>query len=368
MEKGENVRKCKIHQQKFHPRRDKMKRKGQWHFVAALCILSLLIVASAAAGEKDVITLNLGCSSQLQRGTLDGDYAYELQRLTETYTNGRLKFKMYGIGEVHKNFVQMVLATRAGEWDACVTPQAYFGIEAGVLSGPLIQIGTDENTMVKNQQTFYSDPHGGGKLQQLIKKKGGTILYLGFAMPFGTWINTKAESLADWKKLKLRAVAGAKEFLMYTRSIGGVPVTTTAEEAPVALRTGVVDGTSTAWNFFYDQGMYSLVRLYWPRNLTPSIVGHYGMMSNKAWDRLPPDIQKILQEKVRPKMEQYTYDYFLKSCADYSQKIAAKTTAYDLSSERITEIREAFRTEQYPYYEALDPEMWGVWKKILGIK
>ena len=346
-----------------------MKRQGKWYLVVALlCILSLLVADSVAAKEKKGITLNFGCCAPLRGGELDGDHAYELQRLIETYTDGRVTFKMYGIGEVHKNFVQQALATRAGEWDVCVNPMPYFGIEAGVLGGPMIQIGTDEKTMGENQREWFADPSGGGRFKQVIKEKGGTILYLGLATPFGTWVNTKAESLADWKKLKLRAVAGAKEFLMYTRSIGGTPVTTTAEEAPVALKTGVVDGTSTAWNFFYDQGMYSLVPLYWPRNLTPSIVGHYGMMSNKAWDRLPPDIQKIIQEKVTPKMEQYSYDYYKKMCAEYGQKIAAKTTVYYLSDARIKEIKDAFKVEQYPYYESLNAEMWGVWKKIVGIK
>jgi TRAP-type C4-dicarboxylate transport system substrate-binding protein len=346
-----------------------MKRKERWYLVAALlCILSLLIVSSAVAQEKEVITLNLGCCAQLRRGELDGDHAFELQRLIETYTNGRVKFKMFGIGEVHKNFVQLALATRAGEWDACVNPQPYFGIEAGIFGGLMIQVGSDEMTMGENQRKWFADPSGGGVYKRLIKEKGGTIIYKGFAMPYGTWVNAKAESLADWKKLKLRAVAGAKEFLMYNRSLGGVPVTTTAEEAPMALKTGVVDGTSTAWNFFYDQGMYSLVPLYWPRNLTPSIVGHYGMMSNKAWDRLPPDIQKIIQEKVTPEMEKYSYEYYKKMVPEYSKKMEAKTTVYYLSDQRIKEIKEAFKIEQYPYYASLNPEMWGAWKKILGIQ
>jgi TRAP-type C4-dicarboxylate transport system substrate-binding protein len=346
-----------------------MERKGKWYLVMALlCILSLLIADSVAAQETKVITMNFGVCAPLRRGELDGDHAYELQRLIETYTNGRLKFKMYGIGEVHKNFVQQALATRAGEWDLCVTPLPAFGMETGMYGGLMIQIGYDEKTMGENQRKWFADPSGGARFAKMIKEKGGTLLYKGFAMPFGTWINTKAESLADWKKLKLRAVAGNKEYLMYTRSLGATPVTTTAEEAPVALKTGVVDGTSTAWNFFYDMGMYDLVPLYWPRNLTPSIVGHYGMMSNKAWDKLPPDIQKILMEKVMPEMEQYSYDYYMKKSTEYAQKIAAKTTAYYVSDERIKEIKEAFKVEQYPYYESVDPEMWGAWKRILGIQ
>jgi TRAP-type C4-dicarboxylate transport system substrate-binding protein len=346
-----------------------MKRKDRWYWVGVLlCILTLLVVSNAVAQEKEVINLNLGCCAQLRRGELDGDYAYELQRLIETYTNGRVKFKMFGIGEVHKNFVQQALATRAGEWDACVNPLPYFGIEAGIFTGVMVQIGLDEKTLQENTRKWFADPSGGGVFKRLIKEKGGTIVYLGYSMPYGTWINTKAESLADWKKLKLRAVAGAKEFMMYNRSLGGVPVTTTAEEAPMALKTGVVDGTSTAWNFFYDQGMYSLTRLYWPRNLTPCIVGHFGMFSNKAWDRLPPDIQKIIQEKVTPEMEKYTYDYYAKMVSVYSKNIESKTTVYRLSDERIKEIKEAFKVEQYPYYQSLSPEMWGTWKRILGIQ
>jgi TRAP-type C4-dicarboxylate transport system substrate-binding protein len=363
------MREAKSINKNFIFRRDNMKRKDRWYLVAALlCILSLLIVSSAVAQEKEVINLNLGCCAQLRRGELDGDHAFELQRLIETYTNGRVKFKMFGIGEVHKNFVQLALATRAGEWDLCVNPQPYFGIEAGIFGGLMIQVGTDEMTLGERQLKWFADPSGGGVYKRLIKEKGGTIIYKGFAMPFGTWINAKAESLADWKKLKLRAVAGAKEYLMYSRSLGAVPVTTTAEEAPMALKTGVVDGTSTAWNFFYDQSMYSLARLYWPRNLTPSIVGHYGMMSNKTWDRLPPDIQKVIQEKVTPEMEKYSYEYYKKMVSEYSKKIESKTTAYYISDQRIKEIKEAFKVEQYPYYASLNPEMWEAWKKVLGIQ
>ena len=67
-------------------------------------------------------------------------------------------------------------------------------------------------------------------------------------------------------------------------------------------------------------------------------------------------------------MEKYTYDYYSKKVSEYSDKIAAKTTVYKLSDDRIKEIREAFKVEQYPYYESLNPEMFGVWKRILGIK
>ena len=346
-----------------------MKRKGQWYLVVALlCILSSLIVDSAVSQEKEAIILNLGCCAQLRRGELDGDHAFELQRLIETYTNGRVKFKLFGIGEVHANFIQQALAVRAGEWDACVNPQPYFGLPQGDLAGPYVMIGNDEMILGKSHQQWFADPRGGGKFKQILKEKGGTILYLGFATPYGFWAKKEAHSLADWQKLKMRAAAGLKGVIMFLRAIGAVPVTTTAEEAPMALKTGVVDGTSTAWNYFYDQKMYDLAPLYWPRNLTPNVVCHYGMMSNKAWGRLPADIQKIIQEKVTPEMEKYSYDYYKKMCLEYGKKIEAKTTAYSLSDARIKEIKEGFKKELYPYYEGLDPEMWGVWKRILDIK
>lgn len=103
-------------------------------------------------------------------------------------------------------------------------------------------------------------------------------------------------SLADWRGRRVRALGGLGDAM---RAIGAVPTTVPAPEVYTSLERGVVDAAS--FPFAYAHGAYKLheVSRWYTSNLAPGTVYCPMGVSLPAWEALPPQYKKLIEE-ARP--------------------------------------------------------------------
>jgi TRAP-type C4-dicarboxylate transport system substrate-binding protein len=126
----------------------------------------------------------------------------------------------------------------------------------------------------------------------------GVMVLRGFAIPQYIWGNTKLESLADLKGLKVRT--GTPEQAEFVRKLGATSLTMGPAEVPSALERHLVDAIVTGiggGELWQDQ--LSTAYLY-PVNFN----GIYTVVNKAAFDALPADQQETVL-KLSKETEQW---------------------------------------------------------------
>jgi TRAP-type C4-dicarboxylate transport system substrate-binding protein len=142
------------------------------------------------------------------------------------------------------------------------------------------------NALCDFKKKVYKEIWGGEMLAQ------GTILESGSEVVFTK--NKAIKSIADMKGLKIR-VPGGRYRELYTK-LGAAPQSIKLGEVYMAMKTGVIDGLRTGSGSVYQLKLYevankALLLGSWPA-LSQDIV-----VSNKAWSKIPPDLQEIVREE-----------------------------------------------------------------------
>jgi TRAP-type C4-dicarboxylate transport system substrate-binding protein len=98
--------------------------------------------------------------------------------------------------------------------------------------------------------------------------------------------------IEDLKGKKIRSLGLQAELL---KALGGVPVGIVASEVFDALSRGTVDGAAAPPSFIIVFGFQNAAKYY--SNLALGVGGAWPMAMNlNTWKKLPPDIQKVMQD------------------------------------------------------------------------
>ena len=205
-------------------------------------------------------------------------------------SNGRLRIKVYGGGEI-------------------VPPLEVFD----AVSRGTVEMGHGASYYHKGKvdaaQFFTAIPFGmtNGELNGWIYYGGGLELYHELyarfdLVPFptgntgvqmGGWFNKEINSIDDLKGLKMRIPGMGGEVL---RRAGGTPVTLPGSEIFTALQTGAIDATE--WVGPYNDASFGLHKAakyyYYPGWQEPG-PGLETIIHKAAWDSLPADLQAIVR-------------------------------------------------------------------------
>jgi TRAP-type mannitol/chloroaromatic compound transport system substrate-binding protein len=205
-------------------------------------------------------------------------------------SNGRLRIKVYGGGEI-------------------VPPLEVFD----AVSRGTVEMGHTASYYHKGKldaaQFFTSIPFGmtNTELNGWIYYGGGLELYQELyasfdLVPFptgntgvqmGGWFNKEINSVDDLKGLKMRIPGLGGEVL---QRAGGTPVTLPGAEIFTALQTGAIDATE--WVGPYNDASFGLHKAakyyYYPGWQEPG-PGLETIIHRAAWDSLPPDLQAIVR-------------------------------------------------------------------------
>jgi TRAP-type transport system periplasmic protein len=102
--------------------------------------------------------------------------------------------------------------------------------------------------------------------------------------------NKKVTKMEDLKGLKIRAPSGIN--VKALEVLGATPVSMLTQETPMAMERGIIDGLNTMPSWFNPMKMWENAKYcLW----FPIFAGsHAEVMSLKAWNSLPPDVQVII--------------------------------------------------------------------------
>ena len=211
----------------------------------------------------------------------------------EAMSNGRMKIRVYGDGE---------LVPALEVFDAVSAGTAEMGHGAAYYW----------KGKVPEAQFFTVLPFGmnGQEMQSWIEYGGGMELWEELYTPFnlipmssgstgvqmGGWFNKEINSREDFRGLKMRIPGLAQDVLS---RLGGVPVNMPGSELFTSLQTGVLDATE--WVGPYNDLAFGLWEIadyyYYPGWHEPGAVIEF-LFNKDEFEALPADLQEILRTAV----------------------------------------------------------------------
>jgi len=123
---------------------------------------------------------------------------------------------------------------------------------------------------------------------------------------------------AELAGMKLRAAGTGVPVL---KALGAAPIGMPMPEVPQAVQTGVIDGTMTSREVLQDFKLAEMLK--YVTDYPTVVVTFAAVMDKKRWDKLPADVQKVIEE-LGPEMAVWTGEYHDKQNVDAALKWAAK--------------------------------------------
>ncbi|WP_369599998.1 TRAP transporter substrate-binding protein [Hahella sp. SMD15-11] len=293
-------------------------------------------------------------------------FAKEVERMS----NGRLKIKVYGAGElvpalevfdaVSRGTAEMGHAA-AYYWKGKVPAAQFFAtVPFGLTAQEL------------NAWIMYG---GGMELWKEVYAPFGVIPFLGgnTGVQMGGWFNKEINSLDDLKGLKMRIPGLGGEVL---QRAGGTPVQLPGGEIFTALQTGTIDATE--WVGPYNDLAFGLHKAakyyYYPGWHEPGTSLEF-TVNKKAFESLPSDLQAIIEVATRmvnqDMLDEYTArnqsaldelvnkhgvvvkkfpDEVLKELETLSRQTLDELAAKDPMTKKVYESYKAFRANVVKYH------------------
>ena len=213
-----------------------------------------------------------------------------LAERVEAASNGRLKIKVYGGGELVPAF------------------EVFDAVSRGT-----VEMGHDASYYHKGKvaaaQFFTAIPFGmnAAELNGWFYYGGGLELWRELYAPFdivpfpcgntgvqmGGWFNREINSAKDLEGLKMRIPGLGGEVI---RRAGATPVTLPGSEIFTSLQTGAIDATE--WVGAYNDvafGLHKAARYYYYPGWQEPGAGLELMINSEAWASLPADLQALVE-------------------------------------------------------------------------
>jgi len=224
----------------------------------------------------------------------------------EAASNGRLKIKVYGGGELVPPF------------------ECFDAVSRGT-----VEMGNDASYYHKGKvaaaQFFTAVPFGMNHLELSgwLHYGGGLELWRELYAPFniipfpcgntgvqmGGWFNKEINSIDDLKGLKMRIPGLGGEVI---KRAGATPITLPGAEIFTSLQTGAIDATE--WVGAYNDvafGLHKAAKYYYYPGWQEPGAGLELMINADAWASLPPDLQTLVeitcQSITTDMMAEYTH-------------------------------------------------------------
>lgn len=266
----------------------------------------------------------------------------------EKRSNGRLTFKFYFTQTLAKDKDQYA-AVRDGIADVgwiahSMTPGKFPLIS--VMENPFLNPSTFIGARVINE--LYA------KFPEMRKEHDDVhLLFLWTTMPYEIHTSKKpVRTLEDMKGLKLACPAGAATTL---ETLGAVPVTMGLGDVYQATQKGVADGAAFAWGVYKSRKIYEVTKYH--TNAHMSGLPFWAAMNKNTWNKLSPDLQKIVTDVTKEMMP----DTLCRAVSKEREK------GISISKERGHEIIELSPEERAKWIEAGKPA-WAKWVKDMKAK
>ena len=253
-------------------------------FVVAV---SFLLIKAETSSAK---SMTLKVSHQFAAGDVRDQMGRVFGDMVTKRTNGEIKFRHYPAKSLYKPKEQWD-AMRKGGLDMSVFPLDYASGKVPQLSITLMPCSVAN---IQQGLTWRNKPIG-KKIDALMEANGvRNLVWAWFDGGMGSKIK-QIKVPADVKGTKLRAAGKKFEFMM--REAGASITSMPSSETYHALSTGVLDTMMTSSASFVSYRLYEVLKyINAPRDYSIWYMAENLVISEKTWQRLTPDQQKIFME------------------------------------------------------------------------
>ena len=256
------------------------------NIVLVVAVSFLLIKADTSSAKS----MTLKVSHQFAAGDVRDQMGRVFGEMVTKRTNGEIKFRHYPAKSLYKPKEQWD-AMRKGGLDLSVFPLDYASGKVPQLSITLMPCSVAN---IQQGLTWRNKPIG-KKIDALMEANGVRNLVWAW---FDGGVGSKIKQIkvpADVKGTKLRAAGKKFEFMM--REAGASITSMPSSETYHALSTGVLDTMMTSSASFVSYRLYEVLKyINAPRDYSIWYMAENLVISEKTWQRLTPEQQKIFME------------------------------------------------------------------------
>ncbi|MCB1786974.1 MAG: TRAP transporter substrate-binding protein [Chromatiaceae bacterium] len=233
-----------------------------------------------------------------------GDTTRNLAALVDKMSGGRLQIEIDSSNK-HKAPFGILELVKAGQYDMGHSASYYFkGLDPNTLYFTNMPFSM---TAPEQLAWFY---HGGGlELMQKVYARHGVLAFPGgnTGAQMGGWFRKEIRSVEDLQGLKMRIPGFAGEVLA---KLGAKPTNIQPGELYTALERNTIDALEWVGPALdLRMGFEKIAPYYYTGWHEPSAELVF-LINQKAWDRLPGDLQEILRVAIRSAaFEMYAQSY-----------------------------------------------------------
>ncbi|WP_024955037.1 TRAP transporter substrate-binding protein [Sulfurospirillum arcachonense] len=249
--------------------------------------LAMILASNMIAGGK-VYHLKLATSWKKTVPIL-GEAPFELKKMVETMSNGRLKLRVDDPTK-HKAGLAVMDLVKAKQYDIGYTASYYYkGKDFKLIFFTTVPFG-----LLPAEQHAWFEYGGGKELAKKVYDKHGLMHFQGgnTGMQMGGWFRKEIKSLEDLKGLKVRIPGMGGEVMS---KLGVLAVTVPLGELYTSLDRGTIDAVE--WiSPVYDMnmGFQKIAKYYYTGWQEPASETQF-LVNKKSYAKLPKDLQLILE-------------------------------------------------------------------------
>ena len=207
-------------------------------------------------------------------------------------TGGNFSIKVYYGDQLGGN-KQNLDNIKAGVFESAKICSAYHPAKnqsLTVLNLPFLPIESYD-TQRKVAETIYAN----SIVKNELKSKWGVMAFSSSQLPQYEFMGKgrAPKTLNDWKGLTVRALGGIADAM---RKLGTGIATMTSSETYQAIDRGAVDAISLPFSYAHAAFKIDEVSEWFTANLSPGTNDCPNVISIAAWDKLPPQYQKLMME------------------------------------------------------------------------
>ncbi len=270
---------------------------------AAMTVASVVTLAGAVApAAAQTYTLKIG------NATIN-DVQHEWQKRwgarVEKRAGGRIKVEIYPASQIG-SIPRMIEGLQLGTVEAWIGPPEFVvghDPRFQVLGAPGIFTGMEHAYRVIGDPKFRETVMSLGEAKGM---KGVSLIVYG---PTSYATRKPVRKLDDFKGLKVRVFASPMQTLPLTR-LGATAAPMPLDEVFPALQRGAIDGNRTGITIFTTFKYYDILKTVTETH--DAMVTSIALVSKLWYDKLPPDLQKILVEEgeaVQKELFDWTLDF-----------------------------------------------------------
>lgn len=287
-----------------------------------LLVLSFLLIMAQSVfcggeGEKegqDVYTLIV--QSHDPEGSATGQFLNEWASRLDKASRGRIKLDIQhgGVMGSPKDTLSLI---ESGTADIGFGLSSYFSgtfKNSEAISFPLINL-PNASIASKVYWHLFNDYDF---LKEEYKDYHVLLLFANCQCPITT-VKTKITSIDQFKGLNVRVNSGPPT--TFIQKLGASPKPMPITEVNTALQTGAIEGVITDWHAIENFQLFEPAKYYADEKV--GVSGYFLLMNKDSYNRLPADLQKILDDNSGEACLAYSGQYWIDAEKDAMASVKA---------------------------------------------